>query len=113
MSTGAGFSFLLVFLIVADCSKRLELQKPLPPFKTWIPSRPPISLKLLGKLCKEEEAAVELCMQQSVLKSDTGYTIMHTSSLPQPHPTETESTTVGLDGSGSLAQYQIRFLLMQ
>lgn len=27
--------------------------------------------------------------------------------MPQPHPTETEST-VGLDGSGYLAQYQIR-----
>lgn len=27
--------------------------------------------------------------------------------IPQPHPTETEST-VGLDGSGYLAQYQIR-----
>lgn len=27
--------------------------------------------------------------------------------MPQPHPTETE-TTAGLDGSGHLAQYQIR-----
>lgn len=70
------------FLIVADFSKKtLELQNTLPLFKTWIPSRPPISLKLLGKICKEEEAAVELCMRQTVLKSDTGYTTMHTSSL--------------------------------
>lgn len=84
MSTGAGFSFVFVFLflIVADRSKRLwNFKKPYPLFKTWIPSRPPIPLKLLGKLCKEEEAAVELCMQETVLKSDTGYTTMHTSSL--------------------------------
>lgn len=86
MSTGAGLSNIFVFLFVfyvlnvADFSKKtLELQKKkqkkptLPPFfKTWIPSRPPVPLKLLGKFCKEEEAAVELCMQQIVLKSDTG-----------------------------------------
>lgn len=84
MSTGSRLVFFccFCFLIVADFSKKtLELQNTLPLFKTWIPSRPPISLKLLGKICKEEEAAVELCMRQTVLKSDTGYTTMHTSSL--------------------------------
>lgn len=66
MSTRAGFSFVLFYLIVNDCSKRLWNFKNLTPFKTWILSRPPIPLwNCWGKLCKEEEADVELCMQKT------------------------------------------------
>lgn len=82
LSTGAGFSlFFSFFLLLQIAAKDFGTSKTLPHFKTWIPSRLPIPLKLLGKLCTEEETAVELCMQQTVLKSDTGYTTMHTSSL--------------------------------
>lgn len=67
MSTGAGFSFVFWLLLIAAKDFGTS-KKTLPLFKTWIPSRPPIPLKLLGKLCKEEEAAVELCMQQNCTK---------------------------------------------
>lgn len=50
VSTGAGFSFLFFVFIVADCSKRLwNFTNLTPLFKTWIPSRPPIPLKTVGK----------------------------------------------------------------
>ncbi len=69
MSTGAGFSFVFWLLLIAAKDFGTSKKKNLTPFqKTWIPPRPPISLKLLGKLCKEEEAAVELCMQQNCTK---------------------------------------------
>lgn len=62
------FVFFLV-LIVADFSKRLWNFKNLTPFsKLGFPPGRRSPLKLLGKLCKEEEAAVELCMQQNCTK---------------------------------------------
>lgn len=74
--------FKIPFMIVDDRSKRLlELQKLYPFLKTWIPPTPLIPLQLLEKLCIEEEAAVELCTQQTELKSETWHTTMHTSSL--------------------------------
>lgn len=85
MSTRAGFSFVLFFSffwLSLIAAKDVGTSKTLPLFKTWILSRPPIPLwNCWGKLCKEEEAAVELCMQETVLKCDTGHTVMHTSSL--------------------------------
>lgn len=77
---------------------------PLLPFfsKLWIPSRPPVPLKLLGKLSKEEEAVfVELCNAAKVYWRVTLGTQQGTLPLcaPQPHPTETE-TAAGPDGAG-------------
>lgn len=69
---------------------------------------PPTPRKLLGKHCKEEEAAVVTVHAADYrLGSGTGHATTHASSLPQPHPAETEPTA-GLGGSGYLAQYQIR-----
>lgn len=77
-------SLLFVFLFF-DCrwlqQKTLELQRPYPFSKLgFSPGRQSPS-ETVGENCKEEEAAVELCMQETVLKCDTGHTVMHTSSL--------------------------------
>lgn len=112
MSTRAGFFCLFVsffFWLLLIAAKDFGTSKTLPLFKTWIPSRPPIPLKLFGKTqqsgrsnywkcaCSELYWKVKLGTRQCTLPLCT----------PQPHPTETESTA-GLDGSGYLAQYQIR-----
>lgn len=103
-------SLLSFFVVAADCSKRLwnfGTETFSPPFQNFDSHQAANPLKLLGKLCKEEEAAVELCIYRKLnwrLKTQQCTLPL---CVPQPHPTQTEST-VGLDGSGYLAQYQIR-----
>lgn len=97
------------FLIVADFSKRLWNFKNLSPFSKlgFPPGRQSLwncwensakrKKQLLNCACGKLYWKVTLGTQQCTLPL----------CVPQPHPTETQ-TTVGLDGSGYLAQYQIR-----
>lgn len=89
MSTGAGLSSVFVFLFVFcfECcwfqQKDFGTSKTLPPFCQNLDSLQTTSpLETVGEnSAKRKKQLLELCMQQLVLKSDTGYTTMHTSSL--------------------------------
>lgn len=108
MSTGTRFLLFLFFELCWFQQKTLELQKPYPfsklgfppgrqsPWNCWENSAKR-KKQLLNCACGKLYWKVTLGTQQCTLPL----------CVPQPHPTETE-TTVGLDGSGYLAQYQIR-----
>lgn len=112
-STGAVW-FLLFFcfwLVWLQKQNILELLERITPFKTffffWFP-RPPIPDNCWGNFCKEEAVAVELCMQKTILRIETGCsTHAHFLCAHRSHSQQTEPSE-GLAGSGSLAQYQIR-----
>lgn len=120
MSTGAGLSNIFVFLFVffvlnvADFSKKtLELQKKkkhlTPIFQNLDSLQTTSPLETVGKILQRGRSSCWTVYAANCTKKWHWGTQQCTLPLcvPQPHPTETE-TTAGLDGSGHLAQYQIR-----
>lgn len=93
-----------------------ELKTPLLPssprsplFIIWIPSRLPIPLDTVGKTLQRGRNSFWRVLAANCTEEWNSVQERCTLPLcvPQPHPTETESTA-GLDGSGYLAQNQIR-----
>lgn len=122
MSTGAGLSNIFVFLFVfyvlnvADFSKKtLELQKKnkkthlTPIFQNLDSLQTTSPLETVGKILQRGRSSCWTVYAANCTKKWHWGTQQCTLPLcvPQPHPTETE-TTAGSDGSGHLAQYQIR-----